>query len=105
LGWTALRREQCNTSLVASCCVFHIYIYIYILSRVGCITWQKTSCCIEYCEFIPHSLLHSHNSQLQLLPLAVSQLHLLLESLPCTRYHWTRSCWTLLDPVISRSPL
>jgi hypothetical protein len=36
---------------------------INILSRVGCIMRQVTSRRIEYSEFIPHSLLHSHNLQ------------------------------------------
>jgi hypothetical protein len=33
------------------------------MSRVGCITQQITSRRIQYSEFIPHSLLQSHNSQ------------------------------------------
>jgi hypothetical protein len=37
---------------------------------------------IGYSEFNPHSLLHLHNSQFQLLPLAVSQLLLLLPFTP-----------------------
>jgi hypothetical protein len=61
------------------------------LNTVTCwvyVTRQITSRRIGYSEFIPLALTIT-----QLLPSAVSQL-LLLESLPCTRYNSTRSCWT-----------
>jgi hypothetical protein len=51
---------------------------------------QVTSRCIWYSEFIPLAHIIYTIHILQLLPLAVSELYLLLESLPFTRYHWLR---------------
>jgi hypothetical protein len=39
------------------------HVHTYILSRVVCITRQITSRRIQCSEFIPHSLLHSHDLQ------------------------------------------
>jgi hypothetical protein len=67
LSFNSLKLEDwvncCWSSLAQSFLVPSHMGLMNLLSRVGCITRQITSCCIGSSEFISHSLLHLHSSQ------------------------------------------
>jgi hypothetical protein len=71
------------------------------------VTRQITSRRIRYSEFIALALTFIQFTVSQLLPSAVSQLHLLLESLPFTRYNWLRRLlqfnWLVTLSVVTHS--
>jgi hypothetical protein len=76
-----------------------------ILSRVGCITRQITSRLLHIANLF-HIRSYTHTIY-NLLITVIGSITITSSDvvLPCARYSSTRSCWTSLDSVISRSTL
>jgi hypothetical protein len=88
-------------------CTVHLVKYIVLIKECLCCYYcHMLSVCHETNNFTPYWVERIYSTFAltviqftisQLLPSAVSQLHLLLESLPFTRYNWIRRCWTSLS--------